>query len=77
MTTTSAIARPRRRSTPVAPPLIEVPEPIFETIGVDDPKVAHGGRRRLSRGPSAPGGLVVRVRPHAELPTTVRRVKMV
>ena len=74
MTTTSGFARPRRRSTAVPTMLLELPEPIFEPLGVDDPKLAHGGRPRRTPGPPAPGGLVRRVRPTVVLPTRVRRV---
>jgi hypothetical protein len=74
MATTSGFARPRRRSTAVETALLELPEPIFEPLGVDDPKLAHGGRPRRTPGPPAPGGLVRRVRPPLVLPTRVRRI---
>jgi hypothetical protein len=76
MTITSGFARPRRRSTAVATTLIEVPEPIFEPLGVDDPGSAHGGRARRTPGPPVPSGLVARVRPPVVLPTRVRRIHL-
>lgn len=74
MTTTSGFAYPAVRSAALEAPLIEVPEPIIEPIGVDDPETAHGGRPRRMPGPPVPGGLVPRVRPPTTLPTKVRRV---
>ena len=58
----------------MATTLIEAPEPVHESIGVDDPKTAHGGRPRRTLGPPVPGGLMTRVRPPVVLPTMVRRV---
>jgi hypothetical protein len=74
MTTTSESARPFRRSAVLVDSLNEAPEPIGESIGVDDPGTAHGGRPRRMPGPPAPGGLVRRVRPLDVLPTRVRRI---
>ena len=75
MTTTSGLARPRRRSTAVPITLIDVPEPDFEPLGVDDPGVAHGGHSRQTPGPPVPSGLVTRVRPPVVLSTQVRRIR--
>lgn len=76
MTITSGFARPRRRSRAGAVALIEVPEPTFEPLGVDDPGTAHGGRSRRMPGPPVSGGLVTRVRPPVVLPTRVRRIHL-
>ena len=74
MTTTSGFAYPADRPAALEAPLIEVPEPIIEPIGVDDAGTARGGRPRRMPGPPVPGGLVPRVRPPATLPTKVRRM---
>jgi hypothetical protein len=76
MTITSGSALPGRRSAPVAITLVEVPEPIIESIGVDDPEIARGGRPRRTPGPPVNGDLVTRVRPPVVLPTRVRRIGM-
>ena len=76
MTITSGLARTRRRSTAGATALTQVPEPVFEPHGVDDPRNAHGGRPRRMPGPPASSDLVERVRPPVVLPTKVRRIPM-
>lgn len=74
MTITSGFAYPADLPAALEAPLVELPEPITEQVGVDDPETAHGGRPRRMPGPPVPGGLVPRVRPPATLPTRVRRV---
>ena len=76
MTITSGFAHRRGRSEAAATTLVEVPEPIFEPLGVDDPGTAHGGRSRRTPGPPVPSGLVMRVRPPVVLPTRVRRIHL-
>lgn len=76
MTTTSGSARLRRRSATVATTMVEAPEPIIESIGLDGPEMAHGGHPRRTPGPPVNGGVVTRVRPSVVPPTRVRRVDM-
>lgn len=75
MTTTSGFVEPSHRPA-VAAPMVQAPEPIMESIGVDDPGMAHGGRSRRVPGPPIPGALVARVRMAGPLPTRVRRIGM-
>ena len=76
MTITSGFVRPGRPARTVVTTLIGAPEPVDESIGVDDPKTAHGGHSRRTPGPPVTGGLVIRVRPPVALPTSVRRIRV-